>query len=447
MELHIQTNAPLTVGIDIGTTTVSAAVTDATGRVAEAFTVRSQADIPYRFGLQDVTRILDKVKTLLAEIEQKYRQITAIGLTGQMHGCVYTDQEGRAVSPLYTWQNPWGDLPFADGKQTYCQHLTALTGMPCATGFALVTHFYLHHTGQLPENAYRLSTVMDYVGMVLTGRKTPLVHPSNLASFGFYDLEKGRTSAAALEKMGIDPAILPEIGGEGALLGAYRGIPVYLAIGDNQASFFGAAGDAPGHVLINIGTGSQISVVREDLTAPPAGCELRPFISGRYLECYSALCGGAAYAMIERFYRELRQAITGDGGDERAYDLIDALMADYRPDADPIRVNTCFAGTRADPALRGAIENIGLHNFTPQGLIYGVLAGMADELWQAWRAMEGTDDGSAVFYASGNALRKTPLLQRIIADKFSAQLHLPPFTEEAALGAALYAGRSAMLAH
>lgn len=36
-----------------------------------------------------------------------------------------------------------------------------------------------------------LCTVPDYLGMVLTGRKTSLLHLSNAASLGFFDTEKG----------------------------------------------------------------------------------------------------------------------------------------------------------------------------------------------------------------------------------------------------------------
>jgi len=42
--------------------------------------------------------------------------------------------------------------------------------------------------------------------------------------------------------------------------------------------------------------------------------------------------------------------------------------------------------------------------------------------------------------ASGNAVRKNPLLRRLLADTFSMPLSLPAHQEEAALGAALFGG-------
>ena len=61
--------------------------------------------------LQDVSSIRAKVLAALKELTTAYSDITAIGLTGQMHGIVYLDKDGNPVSPLYTWQDGRGNLP------------------------------------------------------------------------------------------------------------------------------------------------------------------------------------------------------------------------------------------------------------------------------------------------------------------------------------------------
>ncbi len=428
----------VTVGIDIGTTTVSAVVRSK-DTVKETFTLPSFAEIPGCYGIQSVSVIISKVTALLELVENTYTDISAIGLTGQMHGCVYTDKEGRAISELYTWQNSFGNSQYKDSTSTYCEYLTQLCGIPCATGYALVTDFYLRNNGLYPRGAHKLSTVMDYVGMFLTGRKEPLVHPSNLASFGFYDVESGAFSKEALEKMGTDVSLLPKTGNDGEILG-YRGkVPVFIAIGDNQAGVIGAAGDQKGHILINIGTGSQISIVSDSSSRPPKGCEIRHFIEGKYLECYSALCGGEAYALVERFCREICLAAIGSTEEQKVYDLLDTLMADYRQDDDRLKIRTSFNGTRQDPYLRGSINNISMHNFTPQQLIYGVMDGIAEELYRAYLSMSAEKEaGEKTFFVSGNCVRKNPILCKILEEKFGAPMHSTQYAEEAALGAAIY---------
>ena len=39
--------------------------------------------------------------------EQSVRRIGGIGISAQMHGILYVNQEGNAVSPYYTWKNEW----------------------------------------------------------------------------------------------------------------------------------------------------------------------------------------------------------------------------------------------------------------------------------------------------------------------------------------------------
>ena len=55
----------------------------------------------------------------------------------------------------------------------------------------------------------------------------------------------------------------------------------------------------------------------------------------------------------------------------------------------------------------------------------------------------GVDSNIVGIVASGNAMRKNPVLRAICADLFGKELLLPLHTEEAAFGAALFGGVSA----
>ena len=63
---------------------------------------------------EDADKILVKCKNILEEYLSEQEDIVSIGVTGQMHGIVYVDENGVAVSPLYTWQDGRGDLVCAD---------------------------------------------------------------------------------------------------------------------------------------------------------------------------------------------------------------------------------------------------------------------------------------------------------------------------------------------
>ena len=111
-------------GIDIGTTSISMVLLDEdTGALVARETVNHAAFIDDGCPVgkvQDAGKIisivLEKYEALIAE----HGQPCCIGLTGQMHGMLYVDKNGDAVSPLYTWQDGRGNLPMADGA-TYAQ--------------------------------------------------------------------------------------------------------------------------------------------------------------------------------------------------------------------------------------------------------------------------------------------------------------------------------------
>lgn len=422
-------------GLDIGTTTVSTVVTF-DGRVLARDTRPNGAFLPGREPwerVQDPARILAAADSAVAGMLSAHPDVQRIGVTGQMHGIVYLDADGRPVSPLYTWQDGRGDLPF-DETHTYAQELTRRTGYPLASGYGLVTHFYNLQNGLVPAAAVTFCTIHDLAAMRLTGRTAPVTDASDAASFGLFDIASGRFDSGAVRAAGTDPAFLPALAGSAYLGAGIRGIPVSVAIGDNQASFLGAAGDG---MLVNMGTGGQFSV-RTDVPVSCPGMELRPFPGGGWLLAGSSLCGGRAYAILERFLRETAKAVSGSAP-ETAYDAMARLLENVEPDDLP-KVTPLFQGTREDPSLRASFTGLSESNFTPSALIRATLYGMARELYEKYAACRDTGISMPkTLYGSGNALRRNPALVRAFEKVFGMPLHLSPLEEEAACGAAAYA--------
>ncbi|MBE6930815.1 MAG: hypothetical protein E7463_11085 [Ruminococcaceae bacterium] len=432
--------APVAIGLDIGTTTISMVVTNAlTGALCDVRNIPGGTALPDErtpaHRCQSTASILDKSLELLESARAAFPQIAAIGLTGQMHGIVYTDAEGKPCSELYTWQDGCGDLPLSDGLTTV-QRLSAHCKTPLATGYGAVTHAYLAATGRIPANAVKFSTIMDCLGMQLTGRKLPLSHATNAASFGFWDITANAFDRDAILDAGLDYAYFPDTAADAAVLGTWHDIPVYAAIGDNQASFRGSVSEPESCVLVNIGTGSQISVLRPLADAPKYTCDLRPYDESHVLANYSALCGGYAYALLESFVRQL---LTAAGlPDKPCYDLLGALAAQVLDDPDPWQAETTFSGTRADPAKTASFTGVTRDNFTPAHLARSVLEGIVRELHDGLADVLA-DSGPFTVIGSGNAVRKNPVLREIITRQFGADLEIPDHQEEAAVGAAIYA--------
>ena len=405
------------IGIDIGTTSICGVVLDAeNGNVLKSKTVNSDAFIntpSYWEKIQDAAKIIAIASGILDSFLEEYPEdVAAIGLTGQMHGIVYVNTEGKAVSPLYTWQDARGNLPYKD--TTYAGYLGSFSG------YGNVTDFYNRENRLIPKDAVTYCTIHDYFGMVLCRNKKPILHASDAASFGLYDAEKKK----------FDYDYTAQVTDSFAIIGEYKQIPVSVAIGDNQASVFSTLADNR-DLLINIGTGSQVSIV-SDHPITAEGIECRPYVDGKYLIVGAALCGGRAYSLLKDFYKQLFEA--ANCGDVDIYGVMDRLIADKGDTT--LRVDTRFAGTRTNANIRGSISHISVDNLTPSDLTVGVLYGMIEELYAMYFAMGARCKG---IVGSGNGVRKNKALVHIAERVFGGKLRVPLYTEEAACGAALFA--------
>ncbi len=433
------------IGLDMGTTTLSAVVVDSeSGAMPQILNIANGAALdpaePFE-RLQDPEIIAQRALVLVDALKRS-RDIAAIGLDGQMHGIVYVDADGRAVSPLYTWQDQRGAEPLGD--TTCAGELAHRTGRPVSTGYGLVTHFWNVLNGRVPEGAAKLCTIYDYIGMRLTGRKTPLLHVSSAASMGLVDPSTGQWDVAAIRRAGMDPAILPEVTDECTIIGRDPdGIPVCCGLGDNQASFIGTVREMEGSVLMNMGTGGQISMLA-GCAAAQGDLEARPLGGGQSILVGSMLCGGRAYALLEGFMRSCAK-LAGDA-EQPLYEAMNRLGLALLDDDRPLTVDTRFNGTRARPELRGSIAGIGIDNFDAGHLVAGTLLGMAKELHGLYEAMLAAGSAPATrMIGSGNGIRRNPALKRAFEKVFGLPMRVPAHAEEAAFGAALAAMTAAGL--
>ncbi|MCL6443659.1 MAG: hypothetical protein K6T83_09420 [Alicyclobacillus sp.] len=440
MSKHYPTgkNGMRLLGLDIGTTSICAVVLD-----TDAMCVVASRTVPNDSGmaspepyarLQNADRIWEIAGGLVDAMLHECPGVAGIGLSGQMHGIVYVDERGQAVSPLFTWQDERGNLPYSDGE-SYAEALSRIFGQPMASGFGFVTHFYHVVHGQVPTDARSLCTIGDYIAMKLAGVSKPVMDPTNAASLGGW--ADGRIDPSALARAGIDADMLPKVVESGTRVGTTAsGIPVHAALGDNQASFVGSGASRGDSLLINIGTGAQLSLWSDAPVSAP-GWEVRPFPGGGWLLVAATLGGGKTYALLERFFRSVCHVFTGtDPGS--LYARMDALLAGGEHAEDAMVLVPQFFGTRADPHARASITNISEQNFTPAGLTRAFVNGMAEELASLFEALPEEVRRRVVrAVGSGNGMRRNRGLQDAMARRMGLPLALSPFEEEAAVGAAL----------
>ena len=429
-----------TIGMDIGTTTVCAVLTDAeTGELLDAKTLTNDAHLKSERSwerIQNPTRILELCRQLLADYLDCYEDVESIGVTGAMHGILYTDKEGKAVSPLYTWQDQRGDQVNPESGMSYAKELSEITGYAMATGFGLTPQYYNTKHGLIPEEAVSFCTIPDYVAFSIAREKAPLLHQSMAASLGVYDIQKGCFDTEAIERAGMDIRMLPQVTKENALCGkTAEGIPVAVSLGDNQASFLGSVNEEC-KVLLNVGTGAQLSAYSEKI-AEGENLECRPYVGDSWLLAGSALCGGYAYSLMKRFFEETLELAEAEAK-RPAYEILNQAAAAAYEEEKQLTVDTRFNGTRQNPSITGSVAGITVDNFRPGHLALGVLKGICEELYQHYCTLPEESKGAAFFVGSGNGVRMNPLLQKICCDRFGMELKIPKYSEEAAYGASLF---------
>lgn len=427
------------IGLDIGTTTICGVVVDGrNGEVLDSATLNNDSAIKAEDGfsrLQDAVRIREICGQILETFQKQYKDIVSLGVTGQMHGILYLDADGVPVSPLYSWQDERGNQPY-DEAQTYSEFLTEKTGYSMAAGYGLTTHFYNQSKQLAPESASALCTIADYIAMYYADRKRPVMHPGMAASLGLFNVKDGDWDRQALQKLNINQELLPSICNDKTnLRTGQTGLFTAPALGDNQASFLGAVGEES-NILINVGTGSQISICTDEYYNDP-DLEYRPFVEGKYLMVGAPLYGGASYALLKHFFQCTLKLFRCSVPDNM-YEIMNqaASLADHQ--TEPLFADTRFAGTRREPGIRGSIQQIGVHNFDPGCLTLAVLQGISRELYDIYRKAPEAVKSADVMIGSGNGIRQNPVLQKETEKLFGKRLLIPLYSEEASYGAALF---------
>ena len=424
-----------TIGIDTGTTSVSIAAVNESRELLDSITANHGAFIPGDFPeskVQNPAKILSIVMAGLESITQKFGKPSAIGFTGQMHGVLYLDKSGNPVSPLYTWQDPSANIPVNGQSSLSILHSH---GLKCSSGYGISTHFYLQRAGKIPHDAVILSTVSDYIAMKLCGNDSPLLSAEMAAGLGGFDLKHREFMTDRLESAGVDVSFLPRnVKGYCVVGQTESGVPVVCSMGDNQASFMGSVDDEENTLLLNVGTGSQVSFLSREFVETDGDIELRPY-GDKYLLAGAALCGGRAYAILETFYRE----ICGHS----CYEMMSVHSEEFLRThgmSQAWNVDTRFQGTRSDPSITGSITGITSDNFCAGAFTVGVIRGIIAELhgmYEAMRTLTGRNAGALV--GSGNGLRKNEIMRRIAGEIFGLEVRVPKYQEEAARGCALCA--------
>jgi xylulokinase len=266
-----------TIGYDIGSSSVKAALLDiSTGRtVASAFSPTDEMQIVSPapgFAEQDPERWWEELITATAKLHMQVSfsgdEVSAIGISYQMHGLVCVDKNLKPLRSSIIWCDSraveTGNAAFDGLGHEFC--LERFLNAP-GNFTASKLKWVKDNQPEIYEKIYKIMLPGDYIAMMMTGEASTTV--SGLSEGIFWNFRDGRVATELLDHYGIEADklanIVPTFGEQGRLhqqaaelLNLSAGTPVSYRAGDqpNNAGSLNVLN--PGEVAATAGTSGVV---------------------------------------------------------------------------------------------------------------------------------------------------------------------------------------------
>jgi len=432
-------------GIDVGTGGTRAVLIDRTGKVLASHATEHASIHSAHPGWaeQDPEDWWRAAQSSIAAVLKSGHKPEALALTGQMHGCVMLDADGKVLRPALIWCD--------QRTQPQCDWLTEkigrarlieLTCNPALPNFTLTKLLWVRdHEPALFKKIAHVLCPKDYVRYRLTGEYA--MDMQEASGTLLLDVTHRRWSTEVAEAAGIlmswlpklyeGPEICARISAMGsAATGLAQNLSVAAGAGDQGAGAVGMGILAPGAVSAAIGTSGVVFAATSTPTKDPLG-RLHTF-------CHAApgiwhvmgVTNGAGLAL--RYFRD-----TFAPGS--TYDELTTLAALTPPGADGLLWAPYLFGERTphlDPEARAAFTGI-TASHTRGHFVRAIMEGVAFSLADTFTLFAELNIPVTKIRLGGGGA-SSPLWQQIQADVYDHSVELLAAEEGAAFGAALLAG-------
>jgi sugar (pentulose or hexulose) kinase len=294
-------------GIDLGASFIKATCVNFESGII--MTARKEAPKPiyskhHRFEI-DPKAITDSTVNILKEFH--LTDLDSVVVCGQMHGMLVVDEKNEPISNFVSWQDTrcnervnderWIDLLRKLVGKDYLRR----SGIKLYPGLMIATLFYLKEKGLLPKQSFKVVSLAEFITAFLSWNGVYSDH-SNASSTGFYNIEQRNWDIDTIHSLGLTQDIFPPIVAFGAkvgevdrnismLTGLPEKTPIFSSIGDHQAALIGGLDNDPNTVILNIGTGAQVSRISAEGRFSEK-YEIRPFPEDKYALTIPRLPGG-----------------------------------------------------------------------------------------------------------------------------------------------------------
>ncbi len=256
-------------GLDLGTSSVKAALIDANGDVA-AVTHHHYAVERSHAGWAetDPEQWWRATVRAVQQLDEAQRhRVRAVGFSGQMHGAVLSDARARALRPAILWL----DLRASSELARFPPETSTVCGNRPSAGMAAASLLWLQrHEPDVYRDARWALQPKDWLRFRMGGNVA--TDPSDASATLLADID-GAWSKQHIEALGLRADWLPQVkpaharAGEldkaaAQALGLRDGIALAVGAGDTPAAALGSGLLHDGEAQLTTGTGGQIVVMR-----------------------------------------------------------------------------------------------------------------------------------------------------------------------------------------
>jgi xylulokinase len=299
------------VGVDIGTQSLKAIVVD------DDLSLRGEAAAAYQptfprpgWAEQDATLWLGALKPAITRALASARcapeEVHALGVSGQLDGCVATSRSGELLGPCLIWMDRRATAEMRDAPDELIRRRSGL--IPDPTHMAAKIKWM---SAQLERTDVLWHQPVSFLVAKLTGRR---VMDHALASTTMlYDPVNRNYCDELLDAFSIDRASMPalsdaaDVAGEltpdgAALTGLPVGVTLAVGTGDDFASMLGGGIVAPGAVGCVLGTAEVVGAVHPAAVHDAAGLvESHAFAGAVLVSNPGWLSGGSVTWFLDVF--------------------------------------------------------------------------------------------------------------------------------------------------
>lgn len=428
-------------GIDIGTSSVKALILDEHGHTLAT----GRRDHPLRVpqttwaeGDPEDWWHATSVAVQSALADASGVRISAIGLSGQMHGVVLTDRQGQPRRPALLWPDTRAREELAAYRALPAEALQRLAN-PLVPGMCGPLLLWLaRHEPAIYRSAHWALQPKGWLYCRLTGQVT--ADHSDASATLLYDVPARCWADDIIDSLGLVRRLFPVLAssddtpgelstGAAAVLGLAAGLPIAIGAADTAAAALGSGLLSPGPVQLTMGTGAQlIQLCAQPHPDPTLRTHLYVAADGTHWYRMAAVQNaGLAIDWVRRLLRvdwpDVYGSVTTGEPGARGVTFL-PQMTQERPHHPVARTTGAFLGLRIDHQI--------------EDLLRAALEGVAFGIRVALEAIPGMNTSDPIRVTGGGNL--APGWRQLLADVLGRELLPVEVSDASARGAALLGG-------